>query len=196
MRLLLPVLTAIIGLGVGSACASTLIGDTVTASYLFPSNSSVFGSSNILVQAPFPELTCSAGGPGVCSAFAEPATFNIQALSITLSEQAGSAYSAGAFNGLEFSNLNFGGGATLTGFTLNTNLAGLTPADVSFTPTSIEFNAQGLSFESGDYFVTLNLITSTSAVPEPSTWAMIILGFAGIGFMTYRRKNHMALNAV
>jgi len=26
-------------------------------------------------------------------------------------------------------------------------------------------------------------------VPEPSTWAMMILGFAGIGFMAYRRKN-------
>jgi PEP-CTERM motif len=27
-----------------------------------------------------------------------------------------------------------------------------------------------------------------SAVPEPSTWAMMILGFAGVGFMAYRRK--------
>jgi hypothetical protein len=26
-------------------------------------------------------------------------------------------------------------------------------------------------------------------VPEPSTWAMMILGFAGIGFMAYRRRN-------
>ena len=25
-------------------------------------------------------------------------------------------------------------------------------------------------------------------VPEPSTWAMMILGFAGVGFMAYRRK--------
>ena len=28
-----------------------------------------------------------------------------------------------------------------------------------------------------------------SAVPEPSNWVMLILGFAGIGFMAYRRKN-------
>ncbi|MDR3467052.1 MAG: PEP-CTERM sorting domain-containing protein [Xanthobacteraceae bacterium] len=27
-----------------------------------------------------------------------------------------------------------------------------------------------------------------SAVPEPSTWAMILLGFAGIGFVTYKRS--------
>jgi hypothetical protein len=30
----------------------------------------------------------------------------------------------------------------------------------------------------------------TPSVPEPSTWAMLILGFAGIGFMAYRRKQN------
>jgi hypothetical protein len=28
----------------------------------------------------------------------------------------------------------------------------------------------------------------TAAVPEPSTWAMMLLGFAGLGFVAYRRK--------
>jgi hypothetical protein len=27
-----------------------------------------------------------------------------------------------------------------------------------------------------------------AAVPEPTTWAMMILGFFGVGFMAYRRK--------
>jgi PEP-CTERM motif len=36
----------------------------------------------------------------------------------------------------------------------------------------------------------------SSAVPEPSTWAMMILGFAGVGFMAYRRKSKPALMAV
>jgi hypothetical protein len=31
-----------------------------------------------------------------------------------------------------------------------------------------------------------------SAVPEPSTWAMIILGFASVGFLAYRRKQEGA----
>lgn len=26
-----------------------------------------------------------------------------------------------------------------------------------------------------------------TGVPEPSTWAMLLIGFAGIGFATYRR---------
>jgi hypothetical protein len=30
----------------------------------------------------------------------------------------------------------------------------------------------------------------TTAVPEPSTWAMMILGFCGVGFMAYRRKQN------
>jgi hypothetical protein len=32
---------------------------------------------------------------------------------------------------------------------------------------------------------------SISAVPEPSTWAMMVLGFAGVGFMAYRRRGHI-----
>jgi hypothetical protein len=37
---------------------------------------------------------------------------------------------------------------------------------------------------------------STGGVPEPSTWAMMLLGFAGLGFMAYRkRKNGFALAA-
>ena len=30
---------------------------------------------------------------------------------------------------------------------------------------------------------------AVTAVPEPSTWAMMVLGFAGVGFMAYRRKS-------
>nr|WP_079603671.1 PEPxxWA-CTERM sorting domain-containing protein [Bradyrhizobium erythrophlei] len=32
------------------------------------------------------------------------------------------------------------------------------------------------------------LPSAVSDVPEPSTWAMMILGFAGVGFMAYRRS--------
>jgi hypothetical protein len=36
-------------------------------------------------------------------------------------------------------------------------------------------------------------MTAITAVPEPSTWAMMILGFAGIGCLAYRRRNQVAL---
>jgi hypothetical protein len=35
----------------------------------------------------------------------------------------------------------------------------------------------------------LSDLSFTTAVPEPSTWAMMMLGFAGVGFMAYRRRN-------
>jgi hypothetical protein len=35
-------------------------------------------------------------------------------------------------------------------------------------------------------------VNAVGAVPESSTWAMMILGFAGIGFMAYRRRNQSA----
>jgi hypothetical protein len=37
---------------------------------------------------------------------------------------------------------------------------------------------------------------AVAAVPEPSTWAMMILGFAGVGFMAYRRKSKSAFRFV
>jgi hypothetical protein len=40
--------------------------------------------------------------------------------------------------------------------------------------------------------VSFQLTKSVEAVPEPATWAMMILGFAGVGFLHYRRKNKMA----
>jgi PEP-CTERM motif-containing protein len=29
------------------------------------------------------------------------------------------------------------------------------------------------------------------AVPEPATWALLLIGFAGIGFAAYRRRSHL-----
>jgi hypothetical protein len=39
-------------------------------------------------------------------------------------------------------------------------------------------------------------VSSVSPVPEPSTWAMMILGFFGVGFMAYRRKSNPAFRLV
>ena len=36
-------------------------------------------------------------------------------------------------------------------------------------------------------FWTASFPAVTPAVPEPSTWAMMILGFLGLGFIGYRR---------
>jgi hypothetical protein len=37
--------------------------------------------------------------------------------------------------------------------------------------------------------------SAAAASKEPSTWAMMLLGFAGLGFMAYRRKSKPVLMA-
>jgi hypothetical protein len=59
---------------------------------------------------------------------------------------------------------------------------------VGFGLTSVTFN----QVDGVDGAILAGL---TVAVPEPSTWAMMILGFAGIGFMAYRRKSKPTLVA-
>jgi PEP-CTERM motif len=84
-------------------------------------------------------------------------------------------------------------------------VSGLTAFGLDFT---VGRNADGVASsgndqftESGSYIysnfsvVDLSAPPFTGAVPEPSTWAMMLLGFAGIGFMAYRRKNKPALMA-
>ncbi|KRQ94716.1 hypothetical protein CQ12_04080 [Bradyrhizobium jicamae] len=51
---------------------------------------------------------------------------------------------------------------------------------------SLEFRAVGTS---DSYGGSLDAVMLT-AVPEASTWAMMILGFFGVGFVAYRRKQN------
>jgi hypothetical protein len=39
----------------------------------------------------------------------------------------------------------------------------------------------------GDVSLGLEVIAVGASVPEPSTWAMMLLGFAGLGYAGYRR---------
>jgi len=89
----------------------------------------------------------------------------------------------------------------------------LDPSQTSSGTTSIVPLSDGTFRISSffDVFVELTLDTPTPlhasrgpieltlspvvAVPEPSTWAMMLLGFAGIGFVAYRRKSKPALIA-
>jgi hypothetical protein len=64
---------------------------------------------------------------------------------------------------------------------------------LNFTATSTS-TLISLTGASGFSYVGLDNVdveqTSISAVPEPSTWAMMILGFCGVGFVAYRRKQN------
>ena len=67
------------------------------------------------------------------------------------------------------------------------------PLDSAAPSGEFFFNLATVGGDGDQMLVTS--ITAVTAVPEPSTWAMMILGFAGIGFMAYRRKAKNALMA-
>jgi hypothetical protein len=57
-------------------------------------------------------------------------------------------------------------------------------------------DASGFNGQSGFYQDNGgSLDVTVSAVPEPSTWAMMILGFVCLGALTYRRKTRVAFKA-
>jgi hypothetical protein len=58
---------------------------------------------------------------------------------------------------------------------------------LTFTPTAIDVNVAGDEPAVGDKLI-LDVTTRTTVIPEPSTWALMLLGFAGLGFAGYRRQ--------
>jgi hypothetical protein len=53
---------------------------------------------------------------------------------------------------------------------------------------------EDLTFPYSDFnYFDHAFVFTVSAVPEPSTWAMLILGFASVGFLAYRRRNQAAV---
>jgi hypothetical protein len=69
--------------------------------------------------------------------------------------------------------------------------------EYSFDVTATGTDTFGVAFTDNRSFAGLDSfsVTNVSAVPEPSTWAMMILGFASVGFMAYRRKSKATLMA-
>lgn len=104
--------------------------------------------------------------------------------------------SAGNGNG-QIANLQFNNG-------LLTNIGTAGAGALSTTNSSEHLQIQGSNFYqlqaypgagvnfTGTFSVSGPVV---AAVPEPSTWAMMILGFAGVGFVAYRRRRTAALAA-
>jgi hypothetical protein len=85
---------------------------------------------------------------------------------------------------------------------LDPNLGGNPNNLLPYADTGTDFPGDGvartilpLDNKHGRWVSNLSDVTVADAVPELSTWAMMILGFAGIGFMAYRRKSRPALMA-
>jgi hypothetical protein len=90
------------------------------------------------------------------------------------------------------------GGVTIGTFT-PPNTQAYTPESITFTTSGgkLEF-AESLSTNKyvGDLLDNVVVATVSSGVPEPSTWALMLLGFVGLGFAGYRSsKPRLTLRA-
>lgn len=90
--------------------------------------------------------------------------------------------------------INVSDSATLT--TQTFTVSGNNNLDTTFAPFGFSFSASGSSTEIAfqDLSPTASIdgildnASVTAAVPEPATWAMMILGFLSVGFAAYRRR--------
>ena len=167
-----------------------------TAGYSQPSGSSVSlsgvtfsGTSGVQNNAPawgFP----AAPGPGTNAAFLQSySSSNLGVITIdTGTLVAGQSYTV-AFDSVARP------GTGADPFTVSYNgLSRTIDPGLSWASSTWSFMAvagQNLVFSAtridGDHASGLDNIAIT-AIPEPSTWALMILGFAGVGFLGYRRR--------
>lgn len=109
------------------------------------------------------------------------ATLDVSGSNILVDYTQTSIWGGSAFNGWILSDQTDNLAAIL-GVTIDpsTNLPGFSLSNISFTDNSITVDWRGLSFTDATV-VSLNVSFGGAAVPEPSTWAMMLLGFGAAG---------------
>jgi hypothetical protein len=164
---------------------------------LIPGNPSSPQFQNIFFQN-FPDIGLIPPATALTLNFG-PYTFDLSN-NINALLPAGIQYNNGQFNGLEFiTDFSFGSpsqeyqlridGPVLTVFVLDGS--SLNPSDPNGFKTGSRLI--GGNIDTFDGLTGAAPFTPTvGGVPELSTWAMLLLGFAGIGFMTYRRSRQTA----
>lgn len=165
-------LVVVAGLMSAFAAQAGMLGSTVSVDFFFPDTSTVYCTNGSAVVSGGVEY------PGSCSGF-DPVKIDISDAGMTV-DTGGSTWADGAFNGFRLTVLSgpaisaasyLGGSMGVTSLTVDAgslwvNFAGVSPGGVA------EF--------------------SLSAVPEPETYAMLLLGLAGVAAAVRRQRNAAA----
>lgn len=167
----------------GQASAADFLGATVNYQYHYPDMTSAYGGAsngNKIVD----------GGIEVSNIVDGLGTMNISSNNILVDFTSGATFNSASFNGWILRDLTDNLSA-ITGVTVNgaTNMAGFSASNLIWDANSIAVNWQGLTFNSSTQVsLDVTFADSAAAVPEPATWAMMLLGFAVIGMAMRRRQ--------
>lgn len=165
------------------ASSAALLGANVSEQYYFPDLSSPYPDVVYTPQA----FTIGAGQEST-AVIEGVTTFNVDFSDLALNliwdtTLANPTWATSAFNGLVFTSPAF---SNVSGVTVNgsTNLAGFDGSRVSIVGDELRLNWSGLSYDTN---TVVALDFSSAAIPEPSAWAMMILGLGFVG-AAFRRR--------
>jgi hypothetical protein len=166
-----------------SPVTASLVGDTVTGSVSSSIPAAFTFSSSSATVGPGIEFTEGTG-------FGPTFTFNFGATDLLVTVV---IHDDITFGSLITDTVNFVD--TSNAFTSESVITALTGVSASLSSGTLAISfATETQYNFGTTF-DVALTSVASAVPESSTWAMLLLGFAGIGFMAYRRTNKVAISA-
>jgi PEP-CTERM motif len=152
-----------------------LTGNVISASYNYPS----VGTNYPIIGFSVSPFTVDGTVETIMGGFAD-VNFNDDSLVITQLEEI--SFAAVAFDGPVFSIVSGNPFSSITSVSYPTG----EPVSAFLSGGDLYVNFAGTQLASGD---TVTVDFSSSVVtPEPSTWAMMTLGFAGLGFMGWRSR--------
>jgi hypothetical protein len=167
---LIAVLAIILGVGVPSLAQAAIV-ETI----IDPDTDATLGSIT------FPALTGDSDA-GVLFSYGGFTQADITSISWTISPSTDEVVAL---------DLNALQGDPGCGFASQTNCSNstlnLTETTASGGGTSCSFGGDGIGTCTGSASLRFVAYVATGAVPETSTWAMLLLGFAGLGYAGYRR---------
>jgi hypothetical protein len=162
------------------AFAADLIGVQTTATLLYPNQSTIYAGPVTATVGAQVEFPAGAFSPAFGS-------FDIDANTVTFISNQNGLYGTSAFNGyrLDFAN------RVIVSLTLDGSST-FTPVGYSFSGSSIFINVSGQDPRNGNSVFNVGV----AAVPEPATWAMMMLGFGMVGYGLRRGRKSVVTTRV
>lgn len=179
---------AAVAWGGAAAAATDFTGSSVTGTLYIPNLASPYGTPQTETVGPGVEFAACSLGSCAGPMQIPPFTVDVSGNQIIIVSHHFGGYLSAPFNGFV---LSFAGAPDIIGLAVDptTNVTG---GSAGFTSDSILINASG-AFSPENGVTVLDVSFARSAAPEPSTWAMMALGFFGLGGLLRASRRSGAL---